>query len=102
MRIVVYEEFPLDENLDNLTSIDFPVDVVLASTGLERFLDLKREVEEANELVGKVGYWPTLSVEDGYWFSPFSKAEAVQKIIDELKSRSSQEPLWLKWMLNCP
>jgi|SRR3989344_529855 len=103
MEFAVYEEFPTEENLEKLTNLNFPVDIIVASRNLAQFQDLKRQIEYTNGNVKRVGYWPILAENEGYWISPFSKKEALERIISELEERSQDDDkLLLKWDAELP
>lgn len=103
MRYVVYEEFPNKGNLKKLSYLDFGFDMIVAAKSLDEFYELKDEIEPMNPNVRKVGYWPTLTIEEGYWFSPFSKRSGMERIISELVYRANtDERLWFKWDAEIP
>ena len=99
ISINFYEEFPNQENLKKLELVDFPVKLVLAAPNLKRFSQLKKKLL-SNRYVKEIIYWPILSKEEGYWMSSFSKREALQRIINELKE--NKENLTVMWDAELP
>ena len=103
MKFGIYEEFPTEKNLGKLVHVDFPIDIIIASRNLNEFQNLERQIKYTNSSVQRVGYWPVLSLEEGYWMSPFSDRQALERVISELEERSSQdERLLLKWDAELP
>jgi hypothetical protein len=57
-------------------------------------LEEERYVRERfPNVVSGVTYWPTLLVKEGYWFSPWSKPVAVERIFNEIEARKDKSPL---------
>lgn len=102
MKFTLYEEFPTKSNLAKLTEIEFPIDVIIAAKSYNEFKGLKSDVKEVKSDVERVGYWPVLRVEDGYWMSPFSKRAAVEQVVGELEDRDDRERLLLHWDCELP
>ncbi len=103
MKFAIYEEFPEDKNLGKLVHMDFPADIIVASKNLREFQDFERQIKYTNSNVQRVGYWPVLSKEEGYWMSPFAKRTAIERIISELEERlKDDEKLLLKWDAELP
>ena len=104
MIISFFEEFPSKENLDKLKLIDFNTKLYLAASSFEEFNNMKLKIK--NKFVKEFVYWPILKKEEGYWISPFSSKEALNRIFNELKSKNTPVMLDLeipfyKNLINC-
>ena len=73
MQISFFEEFPTKKNLAKIRYVPFPTKLYLAAHSLKEFESIK-----VPSIVKEKIYWPILKREEGYWFSPFSKREAMQ------------------------
>ncbi len=82
MQINFFEEFPTAENIAKLKTIAWNSTIYLAVESLEQFQNLAQKYRKKNITFA---YWPVLKKEEGYWLSPFSKPEALQRIIKEIK-----------------
>ena len=100
MEFALYEEFPTEENLSKLGLIDFPTDLILAARSLDEFGNIKEEARQLNSQIRNIGYWPTLSKEEGYWMSPFSDQKALERVMTEIEN--SHEHLTLHWDAEVP
>lgn len=89
MDYTLYEEFPNDENLSKIELINFPINLVIAVPNIVKFNQIKRQLKEYPQ-VKDVGYWPTLQTSEGYWMSPFSKREGLERVIGELEERTKE------------
>ena len=81
MIISFFEEFPSKENLDKLKLIDFNTKLYLAASSFEEFNNIKLKIK--NKDLEEIIYWPILKQEEGYWISPFSKKDALIRILNE-------------------
>ena len=84
MQISFFEEFPTKENLAKIKYISFPTKLYIAAQSLGQFQKIKIPSKKVKEKI----YWPLLKKEEGYWFSPFSKAQAIERILNEIKPKS--------------
>jgi len=84
MQISFFEEFPTKENLAKIKYIPFPTKLYLAAPSLKDF----KKIQVSSPCVKEKIYWPILKKEEGYWFSPFSKRNAINRIFKELKGSS--------------
>lgn len=99
MTITLFEEFATAENLSKLQHIDFPVSLFIAASSIQEFYDIEESLKSSLQ-VETIGYWPTLAQEEGYWLSPFSKRNGLQRIIEEL--RRVDRPLSVLWDAELP
>ena len=86
MIISFFEEFPNKSNLKKLKLINFPTKLYIASHSYKEFLNIKNKIK--NKFVKGFIYWPILKKEEGYWISPFSSREALERIFNELKDKN--------------
>mgnify|MGYP001588836880 FL=1 len=84
MQICFFEEFPTKENLAKIKYVSFPTKLYLAAKSLEEFENIKISSPHVKEKI----YWPILDKKEGYWFSPFSKRKALERIFAELKGKN--------------
>lgn len=99
MTVTLFEEFPTAENLSKLRYVDFPVNLFIAAPNIQVFYDIEESLKSSLQ-VETIGYWPTLAQEEGYWLSPFSKRNGLQRIIEEL--RRVDRPLSVLWDAELP
>ena len=85
MQISFFEEFPEKRNLDKIKLIDFKTKLYLGCKSLKEFNNIKSSIKNKNVKV--VVYWPILEMNEGYWFSPFSKRKALIRIFNELRGK---------------
>jgi len=97
--VILLEEFPTEENLSKIKLIDFPINIFVAAININEF---KKIVDKLKKypVVKEVGYWPILTIEEGYWFSAFTKREGIKRIIKELENTST--PLSVLWDAELP
>lgn len=94
MKMNFFEEFPVKRNLNKTKLIDFNSLLFIATRNLAEFRKHERYVRRINRKIS-VGYWPVLSKKEGYWLSPFSDTEALEKVIEELNAeRRKLTILW--------
>ncbi len=93
MKISFFEEFPEIENLEKLEMVGFDTTVFLACESVSEFRELEEKVKGINEGV-ECAYWPVLKESEGYWMSPFSDPEALDRVIDELREEKDLKVLW--------
>jgi len=84
MIISFFEEYPTKKNLEKIELIKFPTKLYIAASSIKIFNKIKNQIK--SKYVKEIIYWPTLKIEEGYWLSPFSKKEALQRIITETKN----------------
>jgi len=84
MQISFFEEFPTKENLAKIKYISFPTKLYIAAHSLEEFQKIKIPSKKVKEKI----YWPILKREEGYWFSPFSKTQAIERILSEIEHKN--------------
>ena len=82
MQISFFEEFPNKENLAKLKLLPFPTKLYLGAHSLKEFENIKISSSVKEKI-----YWPLLKKEEGYWFSPFSKRLAVERILKEIEGK---------------
>ena len=97
--ITLLEEFPIEENLSKLELLDFPVNIFVAANNIIEFNKIEEKIKKY-PFVKTVGYWPILSIEDGYWFSAFTKREGIKRIMKELESTNT--PFSVLWDAELP
>lgn len=102
MEISIYVEYP-EKELDNLHLVRFPADIHIAGKSLNGFDNQARQVYSSNSQIKRVGYWPTLDPEEGYWMSAFADPMAIERVTSELAERNSEdERLLLTWDAEIP
>lgn len=99
MKIGFFEEFPTDENLKKIKMVNFSTMVFVAAKSLEEYAEYEKILKKLNRRV-KVGYWPVLRKEEGYWLSPFAKTEALRRTISELELHG--KPIDVLWDAELP
>ncbi len=98
MKVSFFEEFPDDKrSLEKIKLISFPSNLFVAAKSLDEFLKYKKRIEGyGNKWIGEIVYWPILSREEGYWFSPFARRSGVERIFSELRSgKGTKVPVML-------
>lgn len=85
MIISFFEEFPYKENLQKASLIVWPSKLYLAAKSLQEFYTLKNTIKNKNII--EIIYWPLLEKEEGYWITPFTKKQALQKTFRELEQK---------------
>lgn len=94
MDINFFEKFPTEKNLNKVSLIRFPSLLFIAAKNLEEFRKYEKYVRKLNKKI-EVGYWPVLSKDEGYWMSPFSSRQGLERIINELdKEKKKLTLLW--------
>lgn len=99
MKLNFFEEFPVKGNLNKTKLIDFNSLLFIAARNLAEFRKHERYVRRINRKIS-VGYWPVLSKKEGYWLSPFSDTEALEKVIEELNAEKRK--LTILWDAEFP
>jgi hypothetical protein len=100
MEISLCVEYP-EEGLDKLHHVDFPVDLVVAGKSMEEFDGWRAQID--HDSVQRVGYWPTLSREEGYWLSTLASPRGLDRVLGELGERNSEDDqLLLLWDAELP
>ncbi|MDP3990324.1 MAG: hypothetical protein Q8Q01_03905 [archaeon] len=86
MIISFFEEFPTEENLQKISLINWPCKLYLAAENLIEFNKLRKTIKNKNIL--EVIYWPILKKKEGYWISPFTQKQALQRTLNELENKN--------------
>jgi hypothetical protein len=82
MKISFFAEFP-EEDLKGLKHLRREVKIYLAAEGVEQFREWEKKYKQSKK-VKEVIYWPTLSREEGYWISPFSNRNGLERTFKEI------------------
>ncbi len=83
MIISFFEEFPTKANLNKLKLVSWPTKLYVAAKSIKEFKKIKSSIK--NKHVKDVVYWPILEKKEGYWISPFSKRNALLRVLGEIK-----------------
>ncbi|MFH1683123.1 MAG: hypothetical protein ABIA37_04975 [Candidatus Woesearchaeota archaeon] len=83
--ISFFEEFPNESTLEKVLEIDFDTRIYLAANNLSEFYKYEQQIRNTSKHVQEVVYWPVLSIEEGYWISPWSDREALERIFIEMQ-----------------
>jgi len=76
--ITFWCEFPETVNWKKaIKLIDFKTKIYIAVKNKKEFLEYKKKIKSKNITLGA---WPTLSKEEGYWFSGFTSTESIDKL----------------------
>ena len=103
MEYTLYEEFPTDENLERIDLFRNPVNLIVASPSLAEFQNLESRIRRSTDKIKRVGYWPTLHKDEGYWLSPFSDEKALDRVLAEVEERTTQDqPILFHWDAEIP
>ncbi len=94
MRISFFEEFPTKQNLSKIKYVDFPTKLYLAAHSVTEFEKISVQSPHVQEKI----YWPILDKREGYWLSPFSNHQALQRILHELR----ESPVSVMWDAELP
>lgn len=95
MQISFFEEYYSDKNVSKLPLITFPIKLYLGCTTISQFLKVKHAIEKKCRWVKQVIYWPLLTIDEGYWFSSFTKTHAIRRVIEEIHMTDEFFPvLW--------
>ncbi len=91
MQISFFEEFPTKKNLSRLGLVPWATKLYIAAPGFGEFMKLwpsmkRKNIRKIN--IKEVIYWPTLTKDEGYWISPFSRRSGLQRIFRELHNKS--------------
>ena len=95
MLISFFEEFPDDDTLSKVSLISFPSKLYLAAKSVSEFEKIKSKISNKNII--KIIYWPILSKDEGYWISPFSQRQALERVFSELKNKKTPIMLDLEY-----
>lgn len=91
--ISFFEEFPNETTLDKIAQVGFDTRIYVAARNLSDFYNYEEEFKARNGRVTEVVYWPILDGNDGYWISPWSDSQALEKLFSEIKERKDQRRL---------
>lgn len=84
MKIMFFEEFPTEENMNKLKLIKFPSMLFVAAYSYDQFKMLEKKYSQKNI---KFAYWPILPKKQGYWLSPFVPSKTLKRtLIDSSKA----------------
>lgn len=86
MLISFFEEFPKEETLVKLKLVSWPTKLYLAANSVQQFRAVTSTLRHNKNLLEAV-YWPVLKKKEGYWISPFSQQNALQRLFDELEHK---------------
>lgn len=100
MKFSFFEEYPTTKNLEKLKLLSFNTVLYIAAPSLRRFRKLETEIKKKYKHVTSLVYWPILTDSEGYWMSPFSSHNGLQRIIDDLKT--NRKPLTVLWDAELP
>ncbi|HLC58257.1 MAG TPA: hypothetical protein VJI68_00180 [Candidatus Nanoarchaeia archaeon] len=92
-RIIFWCEFPKEVNWQKFNKIlNFPIEIYIASNTKKEFLKWKSKIKNKN--VKEIGVWPTLSLEQGYWFSSYLSKENINKLkeFEKINMKIDLEP----------
>ena len=84
MNISFFEEFPTDLNLSKLKYVLWDTKLYVAAPSMREFLKLESSILKKYKQVTEVVFWPTLSLSEGYWISPWSDSSALATLFEEL------------------
>lgn len=62
-----------------LDEVGLRANIYVACSSFDEFAKIKSKVKSKNIALG---VWPTLSIEEGYWFSGFTKTKEIQRLRD--------------------
>lgn len=86
-RISFFEEFP-DKNITSeIKLINFNTAIYVAAKNVSEFRHYEKKFKAKNKYIKEIIYWPVLTRKEGYWISPFSKREALERIFKELEGQ---------------
>ncbi len=91
--ISFFEEFPNETTLEKIAQIDFNTKVYVAAKNISEFYDFEEQFKTRNNRIKEVIYWPTLEKEEGYWISPWSDPQALERVFEEIKDRKDKREL---------
>ena len=94
MIISFFEEFPTKDNLSKIKLINFKSKIYLATKDIFLFVKLRSGILKKNKKIIDVVWWPVLERKEGYWMSPWSKREAILRIIKQADSNNDFSILW--------
>lgn len=93
MLISFFEEFPTRGNLAKAKLITWPAKLYIAAPSVKEFKkavsSIKKSVNSRN--IQEFIYWPILKKEEGYWISPFSSRNALDRIFRELEEEGRRK-----------
>lgn len=79
MIISFFEEFPTKQNLDKIKLINFPTKLYIATKTIKELNEIKEKIK--SKYIKEIIWWPILTKEEGYYFSPFASKKAMNKIL---------------------
>lgn len=83
MIISFFEEFATEENLSKLELISFKSKIYVAAKDVNSFCVLREKILKQNKKITEVIWWPVLRRDEQYWMSPWSKREALERVIEQ-------------------
>ncbi|HIH25611.1 hypothetical protein J4476_04160 [Candidatus Woesearchaeota archaeon] len=88
MKIYFFEEFPNDSSLSKLSLVKFPTKLIIADYSIEGFNLYDKEIRSKYKNVKELIWWPLLNMDEGYWFSPFSRRRALLRTFHHLLNKN--------------
>ncbi len=76
-QIIFWCEFPNKVNSKTIKLIDFDTEVYITAKTVKEYKQLSKRFKNKHI---KIGLWPILSFEAGYWFSKYTKKEDIDKL----------------------
>ena len=100
MKIMFFEEFPTEENMNKLRLIKFQSMLFVAAYSYDQFRMLEKKYSQKNI---EFAYWPILPRKQGYWLSPFVPSKILKRVLRD-SSRADRVLIDLefprnKWLL---
>lgn len=93
MQVSFFEEFPNENTLEKIALLNFDTQIYVAARNLSQFQDYEAQFKAQNEHIKEVVYWPVLKREEGYWISPWSDPQALERVFEEIKGRKNKQKL---------
>ena len=87
MIISFFEEFPTEDTLAKLKLVSWPTKLYVAAHSVDQFKAVTSVIRDDKNLLEAV-YWPLLKKNEGYWISPFSQQNALQRLFEDLEHKN--------------
>ncbi len=84
MNINFFEEFPTAANLSRLRYVTWKTKLFVAAPSVSSFVKLEKQILKKYPQVTDIVFWPTLSISEGYWISPWSESKVLESLFHEL------------------
>ena len=101
LSINFFEEFPDNQTVKKACELNFSFQLYLAAEDLEQFYLFQSKIKACSSQTELI-YWPTLTLEEGYWISPWSDPQALQELFDKLINRTDQTEMKIMLDLEPP